>query len=47
MRRVFAFNGKFIIPTLMEVLDMSEDDAKAWFNDKLQQKFLSHSLWKI
>ena len=21
-----------IIPTLMEVLDMSEDDAKAWFN---------------
>lgn len=34
MRRAFAFNGKFIIPTLMEVLDMSEDDAKAWFNDK-------------
>ena len=25
MRRAFAFNGKFIIPTLMEVLDMSED----------------------
>ncbi|MDD3322195.1 MAG: BREX system P-loop protein BrxC [Paludibacter sp.] len=34
MRRAFAFNGKFIIPTLMEVLDMSEDDAKAWFADK-------------
>ena len=34
MRRAFAFNGKFIIPTLMEVLDMSEDDAKAWFNEK-------------
>ena len=34
MRRALAFNGKFIIPTLMEVLDMSEDDAKAWFNDK-------------
>ena len=34
MRRAFAFNGKFIIPTLREVLDMSEDDAKAWFNDK-------------
>ncbi len=34
VRRAFAFNGKFIIPTLMEVLDMSEDDAKAWFNDK-------------
>ena len=34
MRRAFAFNGKFIIPALMEVLDMSEDDAKVWFNDK-------------
>ncbi len=34
MRRAFAFNGKFIVPTLMEVLDMSEDDAKKWFNDK-------------
>ena len=34
MRRAFAFNGKFIIPTLMEVLDMNEDDAKAWFHDK-------------
>lgn len=34
MRRAFAFNGKFIIPTLMEVLDMSEDDAQKWFNDK-------------
>lgn len=34
MRRAFAFNGKFIIPTLMEVLDMSEDDARGWFNDK-------------
>ena len=34
MRRAFAFNGKFIIPTLMEVLDMSEDDARTWFNDK-------------
>ena len=33
-RRAFAFNGKFIVPTLMEVLDMSEEDAKAWFNDK-------------
>ncbi len=33
-RRAFAFNGKVIIPTLMEVLDMSEEDAKAWFNDK-------------
>ena len=33
-RRAFAFNGKFIIPTLMDVLDMSEEDAKQWFNDK-------------
>ncbi len=33
-RKAFAFNGKFIIPTLMEVLDMSEEDAKTWFNDK-------------
>ena len=33
-RRAFAFNGKYIIPTLMEVLDMSEEDAKKWFNDK-------------
>lgn len=39
MRRAFAFNGKFIIPTLMEVLDMSEDDAKAWFNDKTSVEF--------
>jgi len=34
MRRAFAFNGKAIIPTLMEVLDMSEEDANAWFSDK-------------
>lgn len=34
MRKAFAFNGKFIIPALMEVLDMSEEDAKQWFNDK-------------
>lgn len=33
-RRAFAFNGKFVVPTLMEVLDMSEEDAKAWFSDK-------------
>ena len=32
-RKAAAFNGKFIIPTLMEVLDMSEEDAKNWFND--------------
>ena len=33
-RRAFAFNGKFVVPALMETLDMSEDDAKAWFSDK-------------
>ena len=33
-RRAFAFNGKAIVPALMEVLDMSEDDAKRWFDDK-------------
>lgn len=38
-RKAFAFNGKFIIPTLMEVLDMSEEDAKHWFNDKTAVEF--------
>ena len=38
-RKAFAFNGKYIIPTLMEVLDMSEDDAKRWFNDKTSIEF--------
>ncbi len=33
-RKSFAFHGKAVIPTLMEVLDMSEEDAKAWFHDK-------------
>ena len=38
-RKAFAFNGKYIIPTLMEVLDMSEEDARAWFNDKSAGEF--------
>ena len=38
-RKAFAFNGKHIIPTLMEVLDMSEEDARAWFNDKSAIEF--------
>ena len=38
-RKAFAFNGKFIIPTLMEVLDMSEEDAKRWFHDKTAVEF--------
>ena len=38
-RKAFAFNGKYIIPTLVEVLVMSEEDAKAWFNDKSATEF--------
>lgn len=38
-RKAFAFNGKFIVPTLMEVLDMSEEDAKRWFSDKTPVEF--------
>ena len=33
-RKAFSFNGKYIIPTLMEVLDMTEKDAESWFLDK-------------
>ncbi len=33
-RKAFAFNGKYIVPTLMEVLGMSEADAQNWFTDK-------------
>lgn len=33
-RKAMAFNGKAIVPTLMEVLDMSEADAQNWFNDR-------------
>ena len=38
-RKAFAFNGKVIVPTLMEVLDMSEEDAKRWFHDKNAVEF--------
>ena len=38
-RKVFSFNGKYIVPTLMEVLDMSEEDAKSWFYDKTSVEF--------
>lgn len=34
MRRAFSFNKKAVVATLVEVLDMSEDDALAWFTDK-------------
>lgn len=33
-RKAFSFNGKYIVPTLMEVLDMTEKDADSWFRDK-------------
>ena len=39
IRKAFAFNGKYIIPTLVEVLDMSEEDARAWFSDKSPIEF--------
>ncbi len=38
-RKAFGFNGKYIVPTLMEVLGMSEEDAKNWFNDKSAVEF--------
>ncbi len=38
-RKAFAFNGKVIVPTLMEVLDMSEADAQRWFADKTAVEF--------
>ena len=38
-RKAFAFNGKFVVPTLMEVLGMSEKDAQNWFNDKTAVDF--------
>jgi len=38
-RKAFAFKGKAIIPTLMEVLDLSEEDAKHWFHDKTSTEF--------
>lgn len=38
-RQGFAFKGKYIVPTLMEVLDMSEEHANAWFKDKAPVEF--------
>lgn len=34
VRKAFAFNGKVIKPALAEALDISEEDANNWFNDK-------------
>ena len=38
-RKAFAFNGKHIIPALVETLDMREEDARAWFADKSPVEF--------
>ena len=38
-RKAYAFNGSFIVPTLMEVLGMSEQDARSWFSDKSSVEF--------
>ena len=38
-RKGFAFKGKFVVPTLMEVLDMSEEHANAWFKDRVPIEF--------
>lgn len=33
-RKAFAFNGQAVIPALVKVLGMSEEEAKHWFYDK-------------
>lgn len=38
-RKAFAFNGKSVVSTLVEVLDMSERDAQNWFEDKSSTEF--------
>ncbi len=38
-RKVLAFIGKYVVPTLMEVLDISESDATNWFKDKTAVEF--------
>ncbi|MCD8180314.1 MAG: BREX system P-loop protein BrxC [Firmicutes bacterium] len=43
-RKAFAFNGKTIIPTLMEVLDMNEEDARSWYQDKSSVEYSISSL---
>ncbi len=39
VRDAIAFNKPSVIPTLMEVLGISEDDAVQWFNDKSSVEF--------
>ncbi len=38
-RKAFAFNGNFIVPSLMETLGLSEADAQSWFKDKSAVEF--------
>ncbi len=39
VRDAIAFNKKYMIPTLMEVLDIREEDAGQWFSDKSSVEF--------
>lgn len=38
-RKAFAFNGKYVIPILTEIMDISEEDAKHWFYDTNATEF--------
>ena len=38
-RKAFGLQGRYIIPTLMEVFGMDEEAAKAWFRDKEESNF--------
>lgn len=38
-RQGFAFRGKYVVATLMDVMNMSEDHANAWFKDKAPIEF--------
>ncbi len=38
-RRVFSFNAQSVIPTLVEVLGMGEEDARAWFTSKSEENY--------
>lgn len=39
VRKAFAFNGRHIVPALIETLNMTEADAQAWFSDKSPVEF--------
>lgn len=43
-RKAFAFNRKYIVPTLEKVLGLSEADAQAWFDDRTAVEFSIDSL---